>query len=244
VSSAYFQMTRFCGEQIEQMQAGHRAAEAPLRQEIRRLLALVQQKEDLVKVWMQRYEGERKMQAEHNAAASSQPLPQSPAIGVNAEVSSQASRPQSPGRGARALSMLSNVLKIRSASAPPRPTQERMAATRDSGSAHAPDAWRPSDEVESMRQLNQQLATMLVERSPPKAHGTHGARMDEQDLNVEGARKAEQAQMQQMMQQMLRAKSDAVKNPPATEPRPTYYISSMSSRGPSPRRARPPRGVE
>ena len=214
-------------EQIQKMQAGHKAAEGSLRQEIQRLRQAIQRLQ-------QRHEDEIALQVGHKTAASSQQLHESPVNGINAEVSSEASRPRSRGRGARALSMLSNVLKIPSASSPLRPDQQRLQAT---GNADAADNGRPSDEVESMRLLNKQLATMLVERSPPNANGTNRAGVQQQAFNDEGARKLEQVQMQQV----LRATSHVLKNPAATEPRPTYYVSS---RGPSPRRGRPPRGVD
>jgi hypothetical protein len=220
---------RLACEQIEKMQAGHRAAEATLLSEIGSL------KSNMALILS--YYNSRQGGNNDEAAFSQQLVPQvqqSPVNAAHTEVSSLATRSQSsPGRGAKALSMFSSALKM-----PSRSSKLHVLAT---GDAHVQGRGQASAQVEAMRHYNEHLSTLLVESSPAKgnaiANGTHTARVESGGLNDGGeARKLEQVQGEKL----IRASSGAVQNPAATEPRPTYF---MSSRGPSPRR-RPPRGVD
>jgi hypothetical protein len=227
------------------MQAGHRAAEATLRSEIGSLKSNMA----FILSYTSRQGGnnDEAAMSQQEAALSQQAVPQvqqSPVHAGHTEGSSEATRSQaarslSPGRGAKALSMLSSAFKM-----PSRSSQLHVPAT---GNAHVPDRGHQgrgqaiAQVEEAMQPCNQQLSTLLVEFSPPKgnviANGAHAAREVTQGVSDQGeARKLEQVQIENL----IKASSGAVHNPAATEPRPTYF---MSSRGPSPRR-RPPRGVD
>jgi hypothetical protein len=236
------------------MQAGHRVAEATLRSEIGSLKSNMA----FILSYTSRQGGnnDETAMSQQEAAMSQRAVrqvQQSPVNAAHTEGSSEATmseaaRSQSRRRGAKALSMLSSALKM--------PSRSSKLHVPAAGNAHVQDrghqdrgqaiaqekAIRRCSQQPSCQQLSsQQISTLLVESSPPKgnviANGAHAARVVPPGLSdQEEARKLEQVQIEHLIQ----ASSGAVHNPAATEPRPTYF---MSSRGPSPRR-RPPRGVD
>ena len=152
----------------------------------------------------------------------------------------------SPGRGARALNMLSNALKVRSTSAPSSRHPSTFLHSSDTTTTTAPaEAAAPcadlpamsqqAADVEALRQINLQLASMLQSRTPPKQSAQFDEPHEHQRF-VEDTLNADQIQHRCSLAIFADARSLT-----ATEPRPTLMRPLVSS---SPRRTMPQRGVD
>lgn len=156
--------------EIEKIQAGHKKKQRSLRQQITSLEANMSLMVSFHS--KQNDENARLVQGQVIHHQFTQPI----ATSMHPQSAAASPRPPaSASSGAKgALRMLSNVLKVRSASAPssrhPSPSLSCPFASETMGmrAQDMPTQMPAAQEVEAMRQLNEHLSMLLLGLSPPK----------------------------------------------------------------------------